>query len=415
MERNKLSVSQLNNYIKGVFDDELILKNITVFGEVSEKSEAASNLYMTLSDSGSILRCVRFGPGESPRIGETVLVTGSVNYYAKGNRVTFTVRDIRPYGEGELRRRFLLLKEKLRLEGLFDNRPQLPAFTKKVGFLTSDAGAVIHDFVSVVYRRHGYIDTLVYPVKVQGEGAAEEIAAALKLASSGDCDVIVVARGGGSNADLEVFNTELVARAVANCAQPVISAVGHETDYSLSDCCAGVRAGTPSIAAEIVCRVNERFLSGFYASAARLGDAVGRIYSKAASRTCLAAKRLTDRAHNVLFKTRLSVNKSVARMSNAVAAAFEREEKRCLGICAGLSQKVGVLVAEKESALKTGIAALDAASPLGIIGKGYSKVFTQGRLLTSVDNVAEGDAVRIFLSDGELTADITSIKKKKEG
>lgn len=102
-------------------------------------------------------------------------------------------------------------------------------------------------------------------------------------------------------------------------------------------------------------------------------------------------------------------------MSNAVAAAFEREERRCFGICAGLSQKVGVLVAEKESALKTGIAALDAASPLGIIGKGYSKVFTQGRLLTSVDNVAEGDAVRIFLSDGELTADITSIKKKKEG
>ncbi len=415
MERNKLSVSQLNNYIKGVFDDELILKNITVFGEISEKSESSGNLYLTLRDSGSILRCVRFGSGDSPQIGETVLVTGSVNYYAKGNRVTFTVRDIRPYGEGELRREFLLLKEKLRSEGLFDNRLQLPAFIKKAGVVTSDAGAVIHDFVSVIYRRHGYIDTLVYPVKVQGEGAAEEIAAALKLASLSDCDVVVVARGGGSNADLEAFNTELVARAVASCAKPVISAVGHETDYSLSDCCAGVRAGTPSIAAETVCRVNERFLSEFYAAAARLGGAADRIYSRAASRMCLAAKRLTDRAHDVLFKSRLAVTKTVGRMSGAAAAVCEREEKRCFAACSGLSQKVGALIQEKETALKTGIAALNAASPLGIIGKGYSRVFTRGRLLTSVDNVAAGDSVRIFLSDGELTADVTDIKKKKEG
>lgn len=241
--QSKLSVSQLNNYIKGVFDDELILKNITVFGEVSEITVSAGNAFFTLRDDSSLLRCVRFGGGFTPKSGDTVLAIGSVEYYAKGGRVTFRAREIKPYGEGEIARALAELKTKLESEGLFANRPVLPKFIKKIAVVTSTEGAVIHDMTSIL-KRCPYLDVMVYPVRVQGEGSETDVAGAVTRASTerNGCDAIILARGGGSEADLAAFNTEVSARAVAGSAKPVVSAIGHETNYTLCDFCAGIRA-----------------------------------------------------------------------------------------------------------------------------------------------------------------------------
>lgn len=410
MQNKRLSVSQLNNYIKNVFDDELILKNITVFGEISEKSESGGNVFFTLKDEDSILRCVHFGHCEMPQTGESVSVTGSVDYYAKGNRVSFRAKFIVPFGEGALRREFLALKEKLRAEGLFDNHLPLPSFIRKIAVVTSDAGAVIHDLVSVVYKRHPYIDIVVYPVRVQGEGAEKEIALAVTKAAQSDCDVTVVARGGGSVSDLEAFNKEEVARAVALSLRPVISAVGHETDYTLCDFCASLRAGTPSIAGENICRINETFLSNFVSLLQRLSSAQQRIFSKKSVTAFLCAKRLTDTAHSLLYRNRIRVRDAAQRLEFSAERVFSEGSVKSERLCSRLDGAITKLFSDKENAFKTVTARLDASSPLGILQKGYAKVYSGQKPLYSAADAVSGQEIDVYMRDGTIHAQTLSVK-----
>ncbi len=414
MERsNRLSVTQLNNYIKGVFDDELILKNIAVFGEVYECSNSGGNLFFTLKDEDSILRCVRFGGGFVPAVGDTVTVVGSVDYYVKGNRVSFRAKSIEPYGEGTLKRKIKDLHDRLVKEGLFENRPPLPEFIRKVAIVTSETGAVIHDFLSVLRKNHAYIDVVLYPVRVQGEGAETEIAEAVTEASAGKCDIIVVARGGGSNTDLDVFNTEVVARAVANSTKPIISAIGHQVDYTLCDYAASVRAGTPSIAGENVCRVNEAFIGRFYDLLSRADGAMSAIYAKSRLRACYAAKRLTDDAFSAFYGGRLRLNNVVKRLS---ALAEDKEETARRNVLNLINKAAGMVeknAAARENALALLAGRLDAASPLGIISKGYAKVYRDGKAISSVADVSAGEEMQAVVTDGVITATVKSTRRKE--
>lgn len=252
-----ITVTKLNTYIKQIFDAEELLHNIPVVGEIFGISSSRNVFYFSLKDESSSLSCVSFYPNLFIDIkeGDKVIVTGSPNYYIKGGRLNFNVIKLEKVGLGELYEQFLKLKDKLQHEGLFDehHKKKIPSEIKRIGVITSKEGAVIQDIKNVAWRRNPMVDIVLYNTKVQGLNAENEIAHAIEVMGKYDkIDVIVVARGGGSLEDLWAYNTEVVARATYNCTKPIVSAVGHETDYTIIDFVSDLRAPTPSAAAELL-------------------------------------------------------------------------------------------------------------------------------------------------------------------
>lgn len=254
METIKLNITQLNTIIKRIIDAEEFLQTISVYGEVTNFKVSAGNAYFDIKEDGAQLACIKFGATDLDiHNGDMVLLTGRLNYYVKTGRLSFIASRIEPYGLGELYKQYLLLKAKLEAEGLFDEsrKKELPRFANKVGVVTSETGAVIRDIVHVARKKNPFTDIIVYPARVQGAGAENEIVEGLEYFENSDVDVVIIARGGGSFEDLAPFNTEKLARKIFECKKPIISAVGHETDFSLSDFVSDMRAPTPSVAAEI--------------------------------------------------------------------------------------------------------------------------------------------------------------------
>lgn len=257
MSESYFSVSQINKFIKDIFEAEVMLQNICVYGEVSSYNISNGIAYFNLKDENGLLPCVLFGASnfESPKIGDVVLIRGSMNYWIKGGRLSFNATSIMPYGKGMLYEKFLQLKAKLESQGYFDaeRKKKIPERVKRIGVVSSPTGAVIRDIIDVTHRRNNSIDIVLYPVKVQGIGAENEIATGINFFSNyDDVDVIIVARGGGSMEDLEPFNSEIVANATFECKKPLVSAVGHETDFTIIDFVSDLRAPTPSAGAELV-------------------------------------------------------------------------------------------------------------------------------------------------------------------
>ncbi len=255
--QNAITVSKYNSYINQIFASEEFLHHISVVGEVSGVSVSRQTAYFSLKDSSSSISCVCFMPScfIDLKEGKQVVVTGSPNYYSKLGKLSFNVSKVQEYGLGDLYVKFIEMKNKLENEGLFDEcfKKALPESVKRIGVITSKDGAVIQDIKSVVQRRDKSVDIVLLPCKVQGLGADKEIADCVsKLDEYGKVDVIVIARGGGSLEDLSPFNTEIVARAVFDCKTPIISAVGHETDFTICDFTADLRAPTPSVAGELL-------------------------------------------------------------------------------------------------------------------------------------------------------------------
>ena len=251
-----LSVTEVSNYVANVFEAEEMLHDISVRGEVSGFQIKSGIAYFSLKDSNCIISCIAFGAEKFGEIknGDDVLAVGTVRYYAKGGRLNFNVYKLEPYGMGDIYKQFLLLKEKLEKEGLFDikHKKPLPENIKTIGVVSSSTGAVIHDIIDVSTRRNPSINIKLFPAKVQGEGADLTIIDGLEYFENTDVEVVIVARGGGSYEDLQPFNSEALARKVYECNKVIVSAVGHETDYTIIDFVADLRAPTPSAAAEIV-------------------------------------------------------------------------------------------------------------------------------------------------------------------
>ncbi|MBO7527614.1 MAG: exodeoxyribonuclease VII large subunit, partial [Clostridia bacterium] len=257
MSFKPISVSQLNGYIRQIFDAEELLHGISVYGEISGWSYTRGTAYFTLKDEGGALSCVCFDIKENEHFkdGDSVMVIGSAKYYAKGGKLNFNVVKIEPYGESILYKKFLELKNKLEELGYFnpDNKKPIPKNIARIGVVTSAEGAVIQDIINVRTRRNPNIDIVLYPAKVQGINAEKEIAEGIKFLDQWNVDAIVVARGGGSMEDLMPFNTIEVADAIHDCNKFILSAVGHETDFTICDFCSDLRAPTPSAAAELLC------------------------------------------------------------------------------------------------------------------------------------------------------------------
>ena len=257
MEQKAYSVTQIGGYIKRIFDAEEMLHDIRVYGEITEFKISQGNAWFTIKDENATLSCSLFGANYLefvPKVGESVVIKGTPSYWVKSGKLSFVAKKIEHLGEGELYLKFLALKEKLQAEGLFDTarKKQVPNNAINIGVATSETGAVRRDIENVATRRNPAVNIFIAPCKVQGAGADTTIIEALKKLDEMNLDVLIIARGGGSKEDLDCFNSEKLARFIATLKTPVVSAVGHETDFTICDFVADLRAPTPSASAEIV-------------------------------------------------------------------------------------------------------------------------------------------------------------------
>lgn len=433
-----LTVAQLTRRITGLLEEGI--GAIRVEGEISNlRRQSSGHAYFTLKDEESQLSCVLFarssgvGAGEL-REGAHVELHGRVTVYKPRGQYQLVVSSVQAVGEGRLRARFEELKRRLEAEGLFDparKRP-LPRFPRRIGVVTSPTGAAIRDFLQVLHRRHPGLRVVIHPVRVQGRGAAAEIAAAVGEFSSrapgiGPVDVVVVTRGGGSLEDLWEFNEECVARAIASCSVPVVSAVGHEIDFSIADFTADFRAPTPSAAAEILAADGAELLDRCRALSGRIGREALALLEKQASRANLAfasplfrdplrmideARQTADRIEESLAgslelrRERLGAALSTARALLAGAHPGHRLAAARQGMVS-LDARLGSFAShrlEAERGRFARIAAtLAALSPGATLARGFSITRnSQGKVVTSPDQVQAGELIRTTLAAGEI-------------
>ena len=377
MPLKPVSVSQLNNYIKRILATDPILSNVSVRGEISKLTKHSSgHWYFTLKDETSRLNC--FLPFERVQMlrydisdGMEITAVGSVSVYEKGGYYSFNIRDIEPEGEGALKIAFENMKRRLEAEGLFDpaHKKPIPSFPRRIGVVTSPTGAAIRDIISTVKRRNPMVDILIYPALVQGDQAAASIAEGIRVLNEcSDLDLLIVGRGGGSAEDLWAFNEEIVARAVYGSRLPVISAVGHEVDWVISDYAADLRGATPTAAAEL---------------AVPHMDGITDVLRRCSPERLFTL--LEDELEMAEFKASQYMQISRRTMEDRLSDLEHRLRN-----------------------LKTD---LDSAYPLGALDKGFVLVRdSSGRRIGSAKEAEIGSLVELVFRDGSLTAEI---KEKK--
>ena len=391
------SVSKLNKYVKGILDRDGVLSNFFLVGEISNyRPHYSGHMYMTLKDEASSVKAVMFAGNASrlkftPENGMKVLVFGSASLFPRDGSYQVYINDMQPDGVGALNIAFEQLKKKLESEGLFDPRykKELPVYPQRVGVVTSATGAAVQDIFNVLKRRYPVAEVVLRPCQVQGEGAALDIANAIKEFNDADgADVLIVGRGGGSIEDLWAFNEEIVARAVFNSRIPVISAVGHETDFTICDFVADLRAPTPSAAAE--CAVPD------------INELKNKIYVYRQSMYS-SVRNYIDIQRAALF----SIEKSGALKDPLLKLRDSRRDLAFLG-----EKLESYAVSEfdsKRSTVSALAGRLDALSPLKVISRGYGLIKKDDKVVSSVSDFNVGDSVSVKLSDGEITAVVNNI------
>lgn len=390
-----LSVSQLNRYVKSIIEQDYNLQTVFVQGEISNFTNhyRTGHYYMTIKDEYSSIRAVMFKSANSrlrfmPENSMNVIIKGRVSVFERDGQYQLYIDDMHPDGAGALSLAFEQLKNKLAAEGLFDEsrkRP-IPRFPERVGVVTSPTGAAIRDIINVISRRFPAAELILCPVQVQGASAAGQIKAAIELFNAKKAaDVLIVGRGGGSAEELWAFNEEPVARAVAASEIPVISAVGHETDFTICDFAADLRAPTPSAAAEIavpdITALGE--LLGSFSR--RMNSAVGGTLTHEKARLEARAqllKRLSPR--NYIDDLAARCGGAGVRIDSAVRHSMEVRRGEIAALCARL----------------------DALSPLRVIARGYAVASSGGKVLTSPSQVEVGDTIDLRLAGGELKCEV---------
>ena len=396
MQNLTLTITQLNTYIKQIIDSEELISNVSVHGEISNFKVSNGNAYFDIKEEGAQLSCIRFGESSSQfKNGDQVLVTGRLNYHIKLGRLTFVANKIEAYGMGELYKKYLELKEKLEEQGIFDERykKQIPKYAMSVGVVTSETGAVIRDILHVRAKKNPYTTVYIYPSKVQGVNAEDDVVRGIKFFSEEfPVDVIIVARGGGSFEDLAPFNTEKVARAAFECKIPIISAVGHETDFSLLDFAADFRAPTPSVAGEVA----------FFDFENEVGRIKGNIES---------AKYFMDKK---LKYEKTQVELKVANNLGIVENMFLEDKSKISIMLMSLETAIDKLVAIKTHELEKMIFKLEENNPLTILKKGYAKITRDEDVISSIKNVKLGDEITVQLRDGKFVAEVNDIQGEQK-
>ena len=449
-ERQPWSVSQLNSEVRAALDSRFA--SVWVEGEITNfHAHGSGHWYFSLTDGESYIRAACFRGSNyrirfKPTNGLAVRVRGKVTIYGARGELQIVVESLEPVGEGALALAFEQIKAKLLGEGLFDparKRP-IPPHPRRVGVVTSQTGAALKDILTVLKRRARSVDVVVIPTLVQGETAGEQIARAVRLANDycNGCveeeklDVLIVGRGGGSAEDLWAFNEEQVARAICASDIPVISAVGHEIDFTIADMAADLRAATPSAAAEIVARAESEVIEYLRRSTAELTRSVNmRLLSSRADVQSMAMAPVFAGFPRRLVEFGYTVDELVGRAEDAVEETIHERDESLRGLRmrlspVGLAQRIGSirkrlavlhqragaagedLTLGRRGRLETVMASLDAMSPLKVLERGYSITHSiDGRILRSSEGVAEGDRLRIRLSRGELGAIVMEVSE----
>ena len=388
----ELTVSQLNEYVRRMFQIDPMLRAIELKGEISNlKFHQSGALFFTMKDENAAISCVMYasdvdGLQAMPFEGMRAVASGSVALYVRGGQYQFVVKQMRAQGVGVLYERLQMLREKLGREGLFESERKraLPPYPRTIGVVSSPTGAVIHDILNVSLRRNPDAHILLCPVRVQGVGADEEVSAAIQILEKLDhVSVIIVARGGGSMEDLWTFNEESVVRAVAMCRKPIVSAVGHETDVTLCDLAADLRAPTPSAAAECVVPIRDDVLASIEAMRKSLRES--------------AEDEIEARQNSLtLALTQLNANRPAIRIRRQ-AEQLEQREKR-------LAQAMQSCMQKRQNALDAQLTALELLSPYAALKRGYAIVQKKGQAVAKADQLHAGDVVSIRLADGVVPA-----------
>jgi exodeoxyribonuclease VII large subunit len=404
-------VSELTRAIKALIESGI--GDVWIEGEVSNLRQPSSgHYYFTIKDESAQIAAVLFRGNQRgltfiPRDGLLVRVQGEVTVYERGGNYQILVRQMRESGAGALQARFDALKAKLQAEGLFDSerKKPLPMLPSSVGIVTSPTGAAIRDILHVLGRRFPNLHLMLVPVRVQGPGAAEEVAAAIDLLNErAEVDVMIVGRGGGSLEDLWCFNEEVVARAIARSSIPVISAVGHETDFTISDFVADVRAPTPSAAAEIVVERKDALLAGVERLAARLARSVREGMLRARHRLLRSAGSYVFREPGNLARThRLKLEKAHMRMAHRCGAMVREQRQRLDEAGAHMSHGMRFRREHVGQELRRIKSQLDALNPLAVLSRGYAVVSgADGKIVRTAALLRAGDRVRTRVADGSF-------------
>ena len=394
------TVTDLNRYIKTLLSADEVLSAVVVRGEISNfKAHTSGHLYFTLKDAGGELSAVMFRAdaarlGFRPMNGLSVIVYGTVDLYEKSGRVQVYARTMMADGVGALAQAYERLKRKLEAEGLFSEarKKPIPAFPTRIGVITAPTGAAIRDILNITGRRYPNAEILIYPSLVQGPDAPAMLCAGVEYLNATDaCDVIILGRGGGSMEDLWAFNDEALVRAVAASRIPVISAVGHETDFTLCDFAADRRAPTPSAAAEIAVPDREVLL--------------GKVGEMATQMTRSMEKRLN------FAKLALESKKQTLKLLSP-EETLERNRKELSYASEGIERAIAAILARDMARLNASIEHLDALNPLAILQRGYSAVRDgQGRMIGSVEELSIGQTVEVMMRDGVAQAEIKELRK----
>lgn len=385
------TVSQINRIIKDLIDNEVILEDIMITGELSSFSITRNIAYFTLKDSDNLLNCIQFNAHTEFKIGDMVQCRGNIKYYPKGGRLTFSALSIEMCGQGELYQQFLKLKQKLESEGLFDDEHKIPIprFINSVGVVTSKTGAVLQDIKNIAFRRNPNIDIYVYDAQVQGNFAVKQVIEGITYFDNmSDVDVIVVARGGGSIEDLMPFNDEELARIAYICNKPIISAVGHETDYSILDFVADLRAPTPSAAAELITYDNLELIQ----------------YVKDLQ------SNMNFILENKIIDIDTNINYNILNIERVINESINGEILYINDILNDIEHYLDKNIDNTTYSVSILLNTLDKLNPIKLLKSGYAHIMKDNQVI-NYENVNVGDELDIRTSELKLKAKVTNKEK----
>ena len=400
MLKNVYTVEQVNKYIKNMFAGDFLLRNVCIKGEVSNcKYHTSGHIYFTLKDASGTISAIMFaghrrGLKFQMKEGDKVIVTGSVEVYEGAGKYQIYAREIELDGAGNLYLQFEALKRELEEMGMFaqEYKKPIPRFVKTVGVVTAPTGAAIQDIRNVASRRNPYVQLVLYPALVQGDGAKESIVRGIQALEQLGVDVIIVGRGGGSIEDLWAFNEECVARAIFDCSVPIISAVGHEVDWTIADFVSDLRAPTPSAAAELA-------VFDYVSTKQKLMEHKLRV-NRAMNRSVSTARQ---RLEHEKIKIRLLSPQS--RLNENRRRLMEYEEK--------VTGHMNKTLTAKKHRLMLLANTLEGLSPVKKISTGYAYVETKGKAIKSIENVQSSDEILVHVSDGQIKAVVTEVSKNE--
>lgn len=410
-----LTVTDINNYIKNIVDGDFFLSNVTLKGEISNlKFHTRGHLYFSLKDENSKINAVMFnyknlGLNFIPKDGMNVIVKGKVSVFTTGGSYQITVSNMKEDGIGNLYILFEELKRRLDREGLFspEHKKKLPRIPKKVGVITASTGAAVKDIISTINRRFPLTEIILFPTLVQGVGAKENIVKMINEANESDVDVIILGRGGGSIEDLWAFNEEIVARAIYNSTKPIVSAVGHEIDFTISDFVSDMRAPTPTGAAELVVPSKVEIQS-------YLNDYKGRIISVINKKIKSYTDTFSKLKNTYILKNPISMyeideqklDNMLEKLGSIMTYKLEREKSELNNLSKMISPNMLNRLDKEKIKLENIETKLNLLNPENILKKGYSLTLVEGKIVKSINSVKKGNIIDTKFSDGIIKSEV---------